>query len=166
MNKYPQVKAVYFEDDGSIPNNPTLPLLIYSQVFEASDDIAEIFNQNNWTGTWRNGIFDYHHYHSTSHEVLGVAAGWAEVQLGGEKGESFKIQAGDMVVIPAGVGHKRLKASTDFAVIGGYPDGRDYDLLTGKAEERPENLHNISEVPLPETDPVFGENGPLFEHWA
>ncbi|UUX33106.1 cupin domain-containing protein [Fundicoccus culcitae] len=167
MNKYPQVQAVFFEDDGKIPNNPKLPLLIYSQVFDASDVIAAIFSENNWTKAWRNGIFNYHHYHSTSHEVLGVEAGWAEVQLGGgANGIVFTLKAGDMVVIPAGVGHKRLNASTDFTVIGAYPDGHEYDLLTGKADERPENLHRIAQLPLPTTDPVFGVDGVLFDYWV
>jgi uncharacterized protein YjlB len=117
------------------------------------------------SGTWRNGIYSYHHYHSTAHEVLGCYRGSAKVQFGGESGIVEELSAGDVVIIPAGVGHKNLGASADFAVVGAYPRGQDYDMNYGKPGERPRADENIARVPLPETDPIFGKDGPLLRHW-
>jgi uncharacterized protein YjlB len=147
-----------------------LPLLIYEQAVRLqSDDPAsvfeEVFEQNGWTGAWRNGIYDYHHYHSTAHEVLGVYGGTASVQLGGEGGMVKRINAGDVIIIPAGIGHKNLGASEDFGVVGAYPKGQKWDLLTGKSGEREKAETSIKRVPLPKADPVHGPDGPLLMHW-
>lgn len=158
-------------DDGTFPNNGTLPAVVYPQAFHTEEDdpearIEELFQRNGWGGTWRNGIYSYHHYHSTAHEVLGVARGTARVQLGGDDGTTFDLAAGDFIVIPAGVAHKNLGSSADFVVIGAYPRGQDYDMKYGRPGERPQADRNIEETPLPETDPVYGEDGPLIELWA
>jgi len=157
-----------FKDDGLLPNN-TLPLLVYRFAFPVSDSLADVmeetFASHNWTNSWRNGVYPYHHYHSITHEVLGIYKGSAVVLLGGENGEEIAVEAGDVIVIPAGVGHKKLSQSDDFAVIGAYPDGHDYDLLTGKDGERPKADENIATVPLPETDPVLGKEGGTAEYW-
>jgi uncharacterized protein YjlB len=163
-------EATLLKDDGTIPNNPTLPLLVYHQVLKLPHDdpasrIEELVNTNKWSGCWRNGIYPYHHYHSTAHEVLLVYRGSATVQLGGEGGLTQKIEAGDVVVIPAGVGHKNLEHTDDFAVVGAYPQGQHWDMCYGKASERPRADKNIAQVPLPTTDPVFGSQGPLLQHW-
>ncbi len=105
------------------------------------------------------------HYHSTAHEVLGIARGEAAVRFGGESGVTLRVRPGDVVVIPAGVGHKREDASPDLLVVGAYPDGRDWDLCRGEPGERPRVLENIRRVPLPTADPVYGADGPLVEHW-
>jgi uncharacterized protein YjlB len=156
-------------DDGTIPNNPVLPLIVYRGALMPSDDAAEqfetMFARNGWAGGWRNGIFAYHHYHSTAHEVLGIARGQARVRFGGDGGESIDVRQGDAVVVPAGVGHKRESASPDLLVIGAYPDGRAPDLNTGKPNERPRVLANIARVALPAADPVFGKAGPLTKQW-
>jgi len=164
-----KIIAKVLADDGRIPNN-RLPLLIYRRAFELSrrDPAAVIerrFAEHGWSGTWRNGIYSYHHFHSTAHEVLGCYRGSAKVQFGGESGIVEELSAGDVVIIPAGVGHKNLGASADFAVVGAYPRGQDYDMNYGKRGERPLADENIARVPLPETDPVFGEDGPLLKHW-
>jgi uncharacterized protein YjlB len=164
-----EVQAHLFEDDGRIPNNPTLPLLIYPQVLPASAGLPSgceaLFHDNGWGGSWRDGVFSYHHYHSTAHEVLGVVRGSARIAFGGEAGVTAEVEAGDVVVIPAGVGHCNLGSSGGFLVVGAYPRGQSWDLRTGEPGERPEVLENIRKVPLPETDPVFGDEGPLVEHW-
>ena len=157
-------------DDGAIPNS-SLPLLLYPQAFPAgSDDLAstieETFRRHGWQGTWRNGIYPYHHYHSTAHEVLGCYAGSGRVQFGGEHGVIRTLRAGDVVIIPAGVGHKNLGASGDFGVVGAYPAGQDYDMNYGRPGERPAADRNIERVPLPESDPVLGREGPLLRHWS
>jgi uncharacterized protein YjlB len=162
------IQTYYFEDDGIIPNN-RLPLLVYKFPFPVGDSLADVmeetFASHNWTNSWRNGVYPYHHYHSITHEVVGVYAGSAELHLGGEEGEKITVTAGDVIVIPAGVGHKKISQSDDFAVIGAYPDGKDYDLMTGKEGERPNADERIAAVPLPETDPVLGKEGGVAEYW-
>ncbi|MFP8489588.1 cupin domain-containing protein [Gracilimonas sp. Q87] len=158
-----------FEDDGSIPNNPNLPLLVYLDALDPGQRGAEtckhLLEDNGWRNAWVNGIYSYHHYHSTTHEVLAVISGSAKVKMGGDKGEEISISEGDVIVIPAGVGHCRLSSSDDFQVVGAYPGGRSYDLCTGKKSERPQVLENIKNVPLPEQDPVTGEKEPLYKYW-
>ena len=127
--------------------------------------VERILAANSWGGSWRNGIYPYHHYHSTAHEVLVVTCGSARVQLGGEKGITQKIHAGDVVVIPAGVGHKNLGATNDFEIVGGYPKGQDWDMNYGKRTERPRVDQNIARVPLPKMDPIYGGDGPLLDYW-
>ena len=166
----PQVQAHLFEEDGRIPNNPRLPLLVYHGVLPRSDappsECEALFRENGWGGSWRDGVFSYHHYHSTAHEVLGVVRGSARVAFGGEEGATVEVTARDVVVIPAGVGHRNLGSSGDFLVVGAYAKGQSWDLRTGEPVERPEVLENIANVPLPEADPVFGYEGPLLRHWA
>jgi len=159
-----------FPDDGTIPNHPTLPLILYQGVLllEQNDPAAtaeRIFTENGWQGTWRNGIFDFHHFHSTAHEVLAICRGHATVCFGGEAGEILTISAGDVALLPAGTGHKRLNASRDLLVVGAYPPGQRVDLCRGDAGERPQVLANIQRVPLPKTDPLYGNAAPLLTHW-
>ena len=159
------------KDDGEFPNNNKLPLLLYPQVFEIdlAGDIAAgfeaLFLQSDWVNSWRNGVYAYHHYHSTAHEVLGVYRGNAVIQFGGNKGITVMVQKGDAVVIPAGVAHKKLSSSTEFAVVGAYPLGQRWDMNYGRREERPQVDINISNVGLPKQDPVFGVAG-LPEIWT
>jgi uncharacterized protein YjlB len=162
-------EAIVFGDDGSIPNSK-LPLLLYRTAFapdtlDLDEVIEKRFAANNWTKSWRDTVFPFQHYHSTSHEVLGVYRGTATILLGGERGEAFEVNPGDIIVIPAGVGHKRLASRNNFQVVGAYPDGRDRDLLRGGPGERPQADRNIAAVPLPSADPVSGFNGPLFKLW-
>lgn len=158
-----------FGDDGSIPNNPDLPLVLYRRVVDETDrkpsSVKQRLNSNGWSGAWVNGIYSYHHYHSTAHEILVVIRGYAEVQFGGKRGEAVDVQAGDAVVIPAGVGHCLLSSSEDFSVVGAYPDGQTWDMCTGKPEERPGVLENIQAVSLPASDPLTGKREPLLDYW-
>jgi uncharacterized protein YjlB len=166
----PDVTVVPLTDDGTFPNNDRLPLLVYRAAFapaaRSASAIEAVFRQNRWGGAWRNGIYAYHHYHSTAHEALGVARGAARVQLGGPEGETFDVAAGDVLILPAGVAHKNLGASSDFLVVGAYPAGQDWDMNTGQPGERPQADQNIKQVPLPPIDPVYGGNGPLSARWA
>ncbi|WP_224725517.1 cupin domain-containing protein [Paenibacillus vietnamensis] len=155
-----------FNDDGQIPNNPDLPLLVYPGAMKDEPGrIEAVFNRNNWRNSWTNGVYGYHHYHSNSHEVLGVQSGSAAIQAGGEHGKSIELGAGDVIVLPAGTGHKLLTASPDFKVVGAYPDGMEYNLLRSGEGKRPDVLEEIRRVPLPDTDPLFGADGPLIELW-
>jgi uncharacterized protein YjlB len=159
-----------FNDDGMIPNN-TLPLIVRrGAVQPSSPDPAKAFEtafrKNGWTGTWRDGIYDYHHYHSTAHEVLGIAAGAATVRFGGEGGETVGVTAGDVVVIPAGVGHALINHNGALLVVGAYADGRDWDIVRDDPNVIEDARRRIAEVPLPDSDPVDGALGPLVKLWT
>ena len=165
-----EVVAHRFDDDGSIPNNPTLPLLIYPGVLDLSGSdpagtCIEQFAAHGWRGAWRNGIYPFPHYHSTAHEALGICCGKATVRLGGENGLTFEVKAGDALVLPAGTGHQNLGSGPDLLVVGAYPSGMDWDLCRGEPGERPEVLDNLRRVPLPASDPIYGEGGPLLRFW-
>jgi uncharacterized protein YjlB len=158
-----------FKDDGVFPNSD-LPLLVYRQAFttESADRasiIEECFAENDWTNSWRNGVYSFAHYHSTAHEVLGVYDGFAKLRLGGERGQTVEICSGDVILIPAGVAHQNIGASPDFAVVGAYPDGRHWDLLRGLPGERPKSDHTIAALPIPDYDPIYGAEGPLRQIW-
>jgi uncharacterized protein YjlB len=147
-----------------------LPVLVYRGVDEVAEGAAaceRLFTVNGWGGTWRDGVFDFHHFHSTSHEVLGVVAGSAVLALGGPQGEDVEVAAGDVLVLPAGTGHKRVVAQAGFQVVGAYPPGQeDYDLRRGDPSELEEALATIARVAAPESDPVHGGSGALLEAWA
>jgi uncharacterized protein YjlB len=164
------LEAVALSDDGVFPNNAKLPLLVYPGAVHASESgmtgrVGQVLGRNRWGHSWVDGIYDFHHYHSTAHEVLVVCGGHAKVQFGGERGVVRDVSAGDAVVIPAGVAHKNLGASGDFVVVGAYPAGQTYDMQYGKKGERPAADRNIVHVPLPQTDPLYGPKGPLAQHW-
>ncbi|HEY2768985.1 MAG TPA: cupin domain-containing protein [Solirubrobacteraceae bacterium] len=155
-----------FEDDGGIPNS-ALPVLVYHDVSDAFDAASceRLFAANGWRGAWRNGIFPFHHFHSTAHEVLGIVAGSATVVLGGPDGRRFDVGPGDVLVLPAGTGHCNAGASDDLLVIGAYPNGMSWDVRHGDPIEHDEVVANIRAVPPPDADPVYGESGPLREGW-
>jgi len=158
-----------FADDGRVPNNPSLPLIVYRAALETGPRCAvvceRLFADNGWSGAWRNGIYAHHHYHSTAHEVLGIAAGSVRVRLGGEDGTTVELHTGDVVVIPAGVAHKNEGASPDLLVVGAYPGGKSPDMCSPGAQHCERALRNVREVPLPASDPVYGKPGPLIERW-
>jgi uncharacterized protein YjlB len=167
----PNLIAQVLSDDGTYPNNAKLPLLVYQAAvrLQGPDPAAtfeDLFAANGWGGSWRNGVYGYHHYHSTAHEVLGVYRGSARVQLGGPEGAVFEVHPGDVVLIPAGVAHKNLGASGDFGVVGAYPAGQRPDIKYGRAGERPRADRAIAQVGRPAADPIYGPQGPLSEHWS
>lgn len=166
----PQVASHLLKDNGKIPNNDKLPLLAYrGAVNLSSSDPAAIFEgifaSNQWTGSWRNGIFPFHHYHSTAHEVLGVYRGSATVMLGGEDGVTLELEPGDVVIIPAGVGHKRVDSRDGLGVVGAYPSGQSPDMCREHERQHQHRVENVARVSLPVLDPVYGSDGPLFDHW-
>jgi uncharacterized protein YjlB len=158
-----------FEDDGLVPNS-MLPFLLYRDAIDTGTDdpertIEQVFSDNGWGGLWRNGIYDYQHYHSTVHEALGVARGHALVLFGGERGAAVQLAAGDVAILPAGTGHKCLFASHNFRVIGAYPPGQKMTVTLPTYDNHRKALQQIPGVPRPETDPVIGADGPLVTLW-
>lgn len=165
----PRVITRFLKDAGAIPNN-RLPLVIYQNTLVLNNEdnavaIEALLHSYDWGGNWRNGIFTFHHYHSTAHEALFIYGGSAKVQMGGEPGIIETVSAGDVIIIPAGVGHKNLGSTDDFKVIGCYPPGQKVDMQYGKPGERPGTDQTIAKLALPTADPVFGAKGPLLEHW-
>ncbi len=152
-----------------VPNNEHLPVLIYHGALDASGDdpatnFERTFERNGWPPQWRNGVYDFHHYHSTAHEVLGIAAGRARIVLGGPGGHELTLQAADIIVLPAGTGHCRLQASADFLVVGAYPPQQSWDICRSAPSllER-ERMRNL---PFPVSDPFRGSGGPLTRLWG
>jgi uncharacterized protein YjlB len=151
----------FVKDDGIFPNN-SLPIIFYPKALDlpklfAAIAVRKLFQKNNWGNNWKQGIYTYHHYHSITHEVLGVCKGETLLQLGGEQGITLFIEEGDVLIIPAGVAHMNLGKENDVICVGGYPNG--------KEGERPGTDENIGAVPLPQTDPVFGNKGAVVKIW-
>ena len=170
MSRSPEIETHFFADDGGTPNHPELPLIVmrHTEAAEA-DDPAEWFENrftaHGWGSAWRWHVYPYHHFHSTNHEVLGVSRGSATLMLGGEKGGEFQVSAGDVLVLPAGLGHMSLTATEDFQVVGAYPGGEKPDLIRAGDGNLDAARGRIKKVPLPDLDPVYGANGPLSEYW-
>ena len=158
-----------FEDDGLVPNNP-MPFLFYKGAIDVDNEHPEktiegLFGANGWGEMWRNGVYDYLHYHATVHEVLGVARGHARVRFGGDAGKEIEIAAGDVAILPAGIGHQCLSASESFCVIGAYPPGAKMQITRPTLENHAKALKTIPAVKRPRTDPVRGADGPLVRLW-
>lgn len=159
-----------FEDDGLVPNN-ILPLVIYKGAIDldtASPEktIEDLFGANGWgQDIWRNGVYDFLHYHATVHEALGIARGHARVRFGGNGGKEFELDAGDVAILPAGTGHQCLHATTDFSVVGAYPPGAKMQVTRPTPENHAAALETIPDVQRPNSDPVVGTDGPLTRLW-
>jgi uncharacterized protein YjlB len=159
-----------FKDDGVIPNHPTFPMIVYRgavglpKQFDPAAVFEDLFEKNGWGDSWRDGIYDYVHYHSRIHEVLGIARGTGKVQFGGKRGRTLALKVGDVAILPAGTGHQCLSASKDFLVIGAYPPSGKYDECT-TSEDRERAIKTIPRVAAPRKDPVYGMTGPLKANW-
>ena len=163
-----RIERFRFPDDGCIPNSP-LPVLVYRSVFTPhaalADEVETVLARHDWHNAWRAGIFDYTHFHSNTHELLAIVSGCVKLRLGGDHGASVELCTGDVVILPAGTGHRCEGASDDLLVVGAYPQGRDWDVRRGDPAEQEDVRHNIAQVPLPEHDPVTGKDGPLNSIW-
>jgi uncharacterized protein YjlB len=165
----PDVSALWFASDEWVPNNRRLPVLLYrGAIASTGSDPAAPFEQtfahNGWPPAWRNGVYPYHHYHSTAHEVLGFARGAARLLLGGPHGQEVEVNPGDCVLLPAGTGHCRLDSSQDFLVVGAYPPSQDWDLLRGPITEPARE--RMEKLAFPLSDPIFGLAGPMMHLWS
>ena len=164
-----ETEVLRLSRNGWMPNNEKLPVLLYrgalsTSVRDAAQACEEQFERNGWPAQWRNGVYPFHHYHSTAHEVLGFVRGKADLMLGGENGHKVTVHAGDVALLPAGTGHCNLGSSSDFLVIGGYSLGQNWDLCRSAAT--PEMLQRIDSLPFAKSDPVTGKQGLLLQHWS
>lgn len=160
-----------FRDDGETPNNPKLPLVIYRNAvlldgsFDPAAVFEELFAANHWDDSWRDGIYDFLHFHSMTHEVLGIARGAAKVQFGGAKGRVLSVKAGDVILLPAGTGHCRVSASRDLLVVGAYAGTGRYDQPRPAEADHDKARAAIGKVKAPRADPLYGKTGPLMALW-
>jgi uncharacterized protein YjlB len=162
------VVAHLLAPSGAIPNHPRWPLLIYNGAVapSGSDPAANfeaLFNRNRWPAAWRNGVHPFHHYHSNGHEALGIYSGEVTVLFGGEGGVTITAKPGDVIVLPAGTGHRKLSSRGSLGVVGAYPEGTCPETSRGAFSRKTQST--VLAVPLPACDPVLGAGGPLFKHW-
>lgn len=162
-------EVLYFKDDGITPNNK-LPVIIYRDVsknvkINTNISIRTFFESNNWTNNWADIIMTKNHYHSTTHEVIGINKGKVSLKLGGKHGSIVSIKSGDVILIPAGVGHYSLGNEEFYEAIGGYPNGEEWDMIFDEKDKYAVAIERIRQIPIPKKDPIFGSDGLLFEYW-
>ena len=163
-------KAFFFKEDGIVPNHPRWPLIVhrsavrFTRGFDPATIIDSLFESNGWGRSWRDSIYDFIHYHSQTHEALGVARGHAVVEFGGIKGKRLKLAAGDIAILPAGTGHRLIEASRNFLVVGAYPPAGTYDECTD-TRDLPEAKKRIAKVRKPSRDPVHGRQAGTASLW-
>jgi len=167
----PPVIAHQLAASGAIPNHPRWPLLVYpgAVAIAGADPAAafeELFDRNGWPAAWRNGVYPFHHFHCDAHEALGVYSGEATVQFGGEGGVVIAARPGDVIVLPAGTGHKKLSSRGELGIVGAYPAGQHPDMNTPVLSNLKRSAAAVARVALPERDPVYGAAGPMFAHWV
>jgi uncharacterized protein YjlB len=159
-----ETEQFILDENDWVPNNARLPVLVYRGAVEGEGDEAaerfeQLFEEHGWPPQWRDTVYDYHHYHSTAHEALGVATGSATLMLGGPDGREVTVRAGDALLLPVGTGHCRLNGSDEFLVVGAYPQGQDWDICRDAPSD--EARCRMATLPIPEQDPVAGTAGPL-----
>lgn len=157
-----------FAPDGGIPNS-RLPLLFAPDAlpkeFRSPAEARRLLERNGWTGTWTYTVFPFWHFHTQGHEALACVVGQALIGFGGEGGIKVRMTAGDVCLVPAGVGHKRLEGSGDFLVAGGYPPGQRGDIARPGGTTDAAVAVALDKLALPETDPITGDAGEMIAAW-
>jgi uncharacterized protein YjlB len=162
-----EIQTFFFNDDGTIPNSH-LPVVLYKNAANGenmADHFEDILKDNNWGNNWRDIVLPFDHFHSNTHEVLCLAYGKVTLKIGGKQGKLLEVNTGDVLIIPAGVGHYANTTETDYIFVGGYPNGAAWDTRIGLPEERQIDLQNLAKVLVPQSDPIFGNNGQLMKIW-
>lgn len=162
-------EILHFTRDEFTPNN-SLPVIVYRDVpnsldMDPNSSLLNLFISNGWTNNWEDIIMTENHYHSTTHEVIGIKTGEVDLKLGGTVGSIVTVKSGDVIIIPAGVGHYSLSNEKGYRAIGGYPNGADWDMIFDEKEKLQAATERITQIPTPVTDPVFGSNGGLGDYW-
>ncbi len=170
QSESPRVIAYSLAPGDAIPNHPRWPLLVYpgAVAIEGPDParaFEALFDRNHWPAAWRNGVYPFHHFHTQAHEALGVYSGEVTVQFGGDGGVTVTGRPGDVIVLPAGTGHKKLSSRGALGIVGAYPQGQQPDMCTPVLSKLKRAVASVAQVPLPDRDPVYGARGPLFAHW-
>ena len=171
INAHPEIVSIALSRNNNFPNSD-LPVLVYRKAFLLNDQSVRpdetarsVFEAHEWSNAWVNGIYGFHHYHSNTHECMCMCSGWVKVMLGGPKGKRLQLEQGDVLILPAGTGHKCVDAAADFMCVGAYPQGHDYDIMRGKKTELESSLDHIKKSEQPQQDPVYGKDGFLKSFW-
>lgn len=163
-----KIEKHFFEGNGRVPNS-RLPLLIYRNVIRWDVPTMEaVMRQNKWMPCWHahDGMWPRHHFHTEAHEFICVTKGVHTGKFGGHDGIETQMNAGDVVVIPAGVGHRGLQISDDLDLTGGFHEGFCVvDFRMGFPDEYHDLCRKAREIPILDYDPFFGVNGPLARIW-
>ena len=161
-----------FKDDGETPNNPSYPLIVYRSAvkldprYDPAAIFEVMFGAHKWRDSWRYTMYGFNHFHTRTHECLGIARGTLTALFGGARGRKIALKAGDVVVIPAGVGHKHVRQSRNLLIVGAYPaNAGKYDEPRPEEIDHGDALRRIRKVKSPGIDPVYGKGGPLLTKW-
>lgn len=163
------VETHYLKGNGRVPNS-RLPLLIYRGAVQvAVAEMEEQIRRNEWPPEWHSsfGMYPRHHFHSDAHELIAVTRGTMVGLFGGHDGVRATVHAGDVVVIPAGVGHFGEQVTEDLRLTGAFPAGYAiHDFRLGYPDEYACMVDRAQRVPIPANDPLYGPKGPLVEIWS
>lgn len=162
-----EVEKIQLSRNGWMPNNDRLPVLLYRRAFNGvsmATQMEAVLEKHLWPAQWRNGVYTFHHYHSTAHEVLGIAGGRAQLMLGGEDGHPVTVEAGDVLVLPVGTGHFLAHAEPNFLVVGAYPADQHWDICRSAPDTLA--IERMRQLPFPASDPLTGKGGELVRLWA
>ncbi|KAI1452455.1 hypothetical protein F4805DRAFT_28635 [Annulohypoxylon moriforme] len=168
-----------------VPNS-RLPVVVYRGAMKdtSPENIVNVIEPNGWRkgGQWK--TFKKVHFHSNVHECYGIIRGRSTYRLGKSDldadtdengnpvGVKFFAQAGDVFVLPAGIGHCSIDSEGDYEYVGLYcgdelPHGTPFDIHWCK--DTPEKTKELAQasarVPLPALDPLYGGEGPLPTIW-
>jgi len=164
-----QVTCHHIPSWNRVPNTSiqSKPLMVYHGAFNAT--AAELTRRLKSIGEvvpqWEYTMYSQTHFHSTTHEVLGVVAGRARLCFGGEENPGrFEptVQRGDLIIVPAGVGHRLLNDEGDvpFKMVGAYPPQKEWDMCYGKPGEETK-VQGIQNLEWFHQDPLYGKDGPV-----
>jgi uncharacterized protein YjlB len=163
-----EAQRFFFEPEGGIPNS-RLPLVFWKgrlpQDCRDGQKAQALFRRNGWQGTWTATVFPYWHFHTRGHEALACVSGSARIALGGDGGIVVDVEAGDVTLIPAGVGHNKLKMSANFLMAGCYPPGQQGNIVRPGDLDETRIAREIAAVELPRTDPISGGDDGVVAAW-